>query len=340
MTWSDLVHAASQTTKAAALRAWVDRPFQLASIRLVTLRDRAIGSVLGLALGDALGAPFESLRSDGIPSSVPALRLPWGGLPPGSTTGVTAMARTLAASLARTGDLSAKDLLRRHIEWAAATPAGVDRFTRKVLARASAGGEDAARVVWEERGPEASAGNGSVAYCGPLGVAYAGRPEDLHEAGPALSTITHWDERCRTAVTAVALAVAALVRGEPVDASIQGALIAVEDRPGAEELEFLVDAVGEARAIDGPDRGFCLFAAAAALQAPLRDRTFEGGLLGVVGLGGSTAANAATAGALLGAIEGRSGLPTDWLARLQRHSEIEAEADALAAVAERESDRR
>jgi ADP-ribosylglycohydrolase len=128
------------------------------------------------------------------------------------------------------------------------------------------------------------------------------------------------------------------VRGEPVEASIQGALIAVEDRPGGEELEFLVDAIGESREIDGPDRGFCLFAAGAALQAPLRDRTFEAGLLGVVGLGGDTGANAAAAGALLGAIVGSSGLPGDWLGRLQRRSEIEAEADALGVLAERESD--
>ena len=34
---------------------------------------------------------------------------------------------------------------------------------------------DAARAVWEERGPEVSAGNGSVMYCAPLGAAYANR---------------------------------------------------------------------------------------------------------------------------------------------------------------------
>jgi ADP-ribosyl-[dinitrogen reductase] hydrolase len=304
----------------------------------MSLHDRAIGSVLGLALGDALGAPFESLRSHQIPSPVPALELPWMDLPPGSTTDCTAMARNLVQSLALHGSLVPEDVLRRHIEWATSPASGAGSFTRKVLARAGAGDGDAARGVWEERGPEAAAGNGSVAYCGPLGVGYAGRPDELHEAGPALSAITHWDERCATAVTALTLAVAALVRGEPVEASIQGALIAVEDRPGGEELEFLVDAIGESREIDGPDRGFCLFAAGAALQTPLRDRTFEAGLLGVVGLGGDTGANAAAAGALLGAIVGSSGLPGDWLGRLQRRSEIEAEAEALGVLAERESD--
>ena len=156
----------------------------------------------------------------------------------------------------------------------------------------------------------------------------------------ALSAVTHWDERCGTAVTALTLAVAALVRGEPSDASVQGALIAVEDQPGGEELEFLVDAIGESRAIDGPDQGFCLFAAGAALQAPLRHPTFEAGVLGVIALGGDTGANAAAAGALLGAIAGASGLPGGWLDRLPHRSEIEAEAEALAVLAELESDPR
>jgi ADP-ribosyl-[dinitrogen reductase] hydrolase len=303
----------------------------------MSLHDRAVGSVLGLALGDALGAPFESLRSHQIPASIPALELPRMALPPGSTTEATAMARALIESLILHEGLAPEDVLRRHIEWWIAAPAEVGNYTRRVLARASSGDRGAARAVWEERGPEAAAGNGSVKYCGPLGVGYASRPEELHEAGPALSALTHWDQRCGTAVTALTLAVAALVRGEPAEASIQGALIAVEDRPGGEELEFLVDAIGESRAIDGPDRGFCLFTAGVALQAPLRHRTFEAGLLGVVALGGDTAANAAAAGALLGALAGGSGLPSDWLRRLQNRSGIEAESEAVAVLAELES---
>jgi ADP-ribosylglycohydrolase len=306
----------------------------------MSLHDRAVGSVLGLALGDALGAPFQSLRSHQIPASIPAPEPPGMDQPPGSATEATAMARNLIGSLVRNGRLEPEDVLRRHIEWSARAPGAAGSFTRRVLARASSGGADAARAVWEERGPEASAGNGSVMYCGPLGVGYASRPEELHEAGPALSALTHWDERCGTAVTALTLAVAALVRGEPTDASIQGALIAVEDQPGGEELEFLVDAIGESRAIDGPDRGFCLFAAGAALQAPLRHPTFEAGVFGVVALGGDTGANAAAAGALLGAMAGGSGLPGDRLGRLQDRSGIEAEAEALAVLAQLESEPR
>src|SRR6266480_2298389 len=70
------------------------------------------------------------------------------------------------------------------------------------------------RAVFERRGPEVSAGNGSVMYCGGLGVARARDPERLFAEAPALSRLTHWDERCATACLAVTLALAGLVRGE------------------------------------------------------------------------------------------------------------------------------
>ncbi|MEX0753550.1 MAG: ADP-ribosylglycohydrolase family protein [Actinomycetota bacterium] len=299
-------------------------------------KDRAVGSVLGLALGDALGAPFEFTRADAIPDPVPAFERPWMGFPPGTTTDDTAMARNLTRSLAERAGLDAADVLSRHAGWLRTEPPDVGTLTRQVLSRVQPGlPEDAAaREVWERRGPEVSAGNGSVMYCGPLGVAYAHRPNLLHELAPALSAITHWDERCRTAVTAVTLAAAAFVRGDTVLEAVQGALVAVEDREGAEELEFLVEAAGTQRRIDGPDMGFCLFTAGVAMQAALRDdEDFEASLRRVVALGGDTDTNAAVAGALVGARVGRAGLPAAWLDLLADRAEIESEASALLPLA-------
>ncbi|MGH2539409.1 MAG: ADP-ribosylglycohydrolase family protein, partial [Actinomycetota bacterium] len=80
--------------------------------------DRIAGGILGLALGDALGAPFEFRRAADVPDPLPAFELPWMGRPPGSTTDDTAMARNLWMSLIATGgDLDTDDVLRRHVEW-------------------------------------------------------------------------------------------------------------------------------------------------------------------------------------------------------------------------------
>jgi ADP-ribosyl-[dinitrogen reductase] hydrolase len=299
------------------------------------LQERVVGSVLGAALGDALGAPFEFLRGANVPKPVPALEQPWMHLPPGSTTDDTAMARNLMRSLAERGGFDAEDLVRRHVAWIASDPPDVGALTVRVLRRV-ARGEDAATVareVWEQRGPEVSAGNGSVMYCSPLGLAHANRPGRLLELAPALSLLTHYDGRCRTAVLAVTLSVAALARGESAEKSARAAIGAVAEREGGEELEFLVEAVGSSRPIDGPDQGFCLFTAGVAFQALLRGGDAQTELRRVVSLGGDTDTNAAVAGALLGARDGEAGLPADWLARLCEVDEIRAEALALVPLA-------
>jgi ADP-ribosylglycohydrolase len=301
----------------------------------VDIRDRAVGGVLGLALGDALGAPFECHRSHEIPSPLPAFELPWMGLPPGTTTDDTAMARNLVRSLIDRGGLDVGDVLRRHVEWLRSDPPDVGNLTRRVLTWADEGVADPARRYVEERGPEVSAGNGSVMYCAPLGIALARRPSELLTAAPALSAVTHWDERCGTACLAVTLAIAALVRGEEPRATVVAAVETVLEREGGEELQHLVDDAGRGRPIDGPDMGFALFTAGIALQVTADGAGFEEGLRSVIALGGDTDTNAAVAGALLGALHGRGGLPPAWLERLVDREAIEADAVDLVGLAER-----
>jgi ADP-ribosyl-[dinitrogen reductase] hydrolase len=303
--------------------------------RVTAPRDRIVAGILGLALGDALGAPFELRRMRDVPDPLPAFELPWMGGPPGSTTDDTAMARNLWTSLIATrGELDTDDVLHRHLAWFASSPPGVGTLTRQVLSGWRDGLPDAARDYVARRGPEVSAGNGSVMYCAPLGLAYAWRPSDLLEAAPDLSAITHADERCRTASLAVTLAAAALVRGDDAEAAVHGAVDGVAGREGAEELEHLVGAAGVERPIDGPDRGFVLFTAGVALRLAGEGRAFEPGLREVVALGGDTDSNAAVTGALLGAAHGTASLPAAWLARLADRRSIESEARALAAVVE------
>src|SRR5918992_4811800 len=118
------------------------------------LVDRVGGCVLGLALGDALGAPFEFRRRELIPRPLPQLELPWMGRPPGTTTDDTSMARNLVRSLADQGRFDPDDLVRRHLEWFASDPPDVGALTRRGLTRAARGGPAAAgaREVWGGRG--------------------------------------------------------------------------------------------------------------------------------------------------------------------------------------------
>ena len=227
--------------------------------------------------------------------------------------------------------------MARHLAWFKTDPPDVGNLTRRVLRRVAEGrpADEVARELWERRGPEVSAGNGSVMYCAPLGAAFAHRPEELAEAAPRLSALTHYDPRCRTAVLALTVAAGSLVRGEDPGRACSEAVAAALPLDGGEELEYLVQAVGEARRVDGPDQGFCLFAAAVGLQALVRGGPFDRALSRVVALGGDTDTNGAVAGALLGSAVGRSNLPEAWLARLIDRDAIEHEAQGLVPLAAR-----
>ena len=271
-----------------------------------------------------------------IPDPLPAFELPWHDYPPGTTTDDTGMARNLIRSLVHAGDVDTVDLADRHIEWYRSQPAGIGNLTRRVLERADRTGvlaELAARQLWEQRGPEVSAGNGSVMYCAPLGAFRATRPDLLFEEAPALSAITHWDERCRTACLAVTLAVAALVRGEGHRESVERGVEAVigrrEERSSSTWLPRQVTpgrSMGRIWASRCSPRG-------SGSRWPPMGPSFEEGLRYVVSLGGDTDTNAAVTGALLGALHGREALPSAWLEKLEDRQAIEAEAEALADAA-------
>jgi ADP-ribosylglycohydrolase len=294
-------------------------------------QQRAMGSIVGLAVGDALGAPFEFARGSQIPEPLPAFVLPWKGMPPGTWTDDTAMAMNLWTSLIdHGGALDLGDVMDRHVAWLGTDPPDIGSQTRAALTLAWEGVPEPARTVFERRGPEVSAGNGSVMYCAPLGVVRANEPAMLVDEAPALSRLTHWDGRCQTACLAVTSATAGLVRGEEPEASVRQALELVADREGGEELEFLVGEAGRARPIDGPDLGFALFTAGVALQVAGEGRDYEDGLRHVVGLGGDTDTNASVAGALLGALHGLDGIPQQWLGMLVAGATILQDAAALA----------
>ncbi len=158
----------------------------------------------------------------------------------------------------------------------------------------------------------------------------ANDPGRLHIEAPALSQLTHWDERCRTACLAVTLTTSALIRGVAPRDAVIGSVAACEGLAGAEELEYLVDHAGRERPVDGPEKGFALFAAGIGLQVVGEERGFEEGMRAVTALGGDTAANGAVAGALLGAHHGDGAIPRAWRDRLAEGDAIASEAGALA----------
>jgi ADP-ribosyl-[dinitrogen reductase] hydrolase len=159
---------------------------------------RVVGALVGSAVGDALGAPFEfgppgrfSVR---FPSPARGSKTEMcGGGPwePGEFTDDTQMALLVASSLVDRGGLDEADLCERFRTWAKADPKDVGIQTRAVLG--SGQPWDVAATEHFRRTGRA-AGNGSLMRTTPAAIRFSrdGRGVTM-DAARRISALTHGD---------------------------------------------------------------------------------------------------------------------------------------------------
>jgi ADP-ribosylglycohydrolase len=161
-------------------------------------RDRFRGALLGLAVGDALGAPAEFMTPEQVRDHYGVLVDMVGGgchdVLPGQATDATDMMLALAESLTEKGVFDPEDIVRRYREWFHANPNDVSLTTRTVMLALAAGTpwDLASRRAYEILGFP-TAGNGSVMRCAPIALRYFHDPETRRLVSLRESTITHFD---------------------------------------------------------------------------------------------------------------------------------------------------
>ena len=165
----------------------------------LAILDRAVGAILGMACGDALGAPYEfgpPLGDDAIVAMGGGGAFAW---EPGEWTDDTSMAVPILRAVAEGRDPldeSAQDgIVAEWVAWGNAAP-DVGQQTAAVLTGlqpTAAAARVAAKAVHEARGK--SGGNGSLMRTSPVALAYLGddHPERVARAARALSDLTHFD---------------------------------------------------------------------------------------------------------------------------------------------------
>ncbi|MBK9031823.1 MAG: ADP-ribosylglycohydrolase family protein [Myxococcales bacterium] len=312
-------------------------------------RDRGLGALWGLALGDALGTTLEFTTPPAPPyptlAAGPLDDIVGGGpfdVVPGAVTDDTQLAAAVAQSLiVGDGDLDRSDLAARFVDWSAHA-FDIGGQTGAVLRRLGAGAsvDDAARAVWLERGREA-AGNGGLMRAAPIAVAYCTRPDALVDAALAECGLTHWDPRCRLAQVAYDAALACAVA--PGGAATAAAMLAAA-RAGLDEGAARLDAIGDdrdrvtaahaalAEDLDAAERadpgvtderlhlhrhqGFVRVAFRLAFWHLVHAPDFVTGVIDVVNRGGDADTNGAIVGAMLGARDGLATLPRRWVERV------------------------
>lgn len=302
-----------------------------------SIEDRFQSCLLGLAIGDALGMPFE-----GLPSWVvgPILDEIQGfhesshrGLGAGQWTDDTQMTLCLTRSLVRRGRLEPKDVAREYLGWfQSGDVRGIGTITKSAMARLEAG------AGWEESGTagEYAAGNGTAMRAAPLGLLYHQDLDALQEACALDAEITHKNAEAVAGSRAVAFLVARLVAGgipekELLEETIQfvaGSRVGENLKRSWELLERGANPLQASEALGVGAyvvetvawSSFCFFRAS---------DDFARAVTAAVHGGGDTDTAGAITGAFSGARVGLAGIPAAWKAGVEGQEAIAALAREL-----------
>jgi ADP-ribosylglycohydrolase len=296
--------------------------------------DRRRGTLLGLAVGDALGAAIE-FKPPGTFEPVTGYRAGGPhGLEAGEWTDDTSMALALADSLAEVGwDLD--DQAQRYVRWwrrghysvnggcfdiGITTRAALARFESTSDARSSA------------TKSESASGNGSIMRLAPVPIRFLHLFPDQIAALALLaaesSLPTHASPQCLSACRYFALILAGLIHGNHRDQVLD---------PDWEPLQRLHPAIDEVASGSFRHRsppeivgsGYVVRSLEAALWAFHAAADFREAVLKAVNLGDDADTTGAVCGQLAGAYWGVEGIPPDWLSGLARREELDAAARAI-----------
>ncbi len=278
---------------------------------------RAIATVLGSAVGDALGAPFEfgpeGAFSARFPEPGHGDEMCGGdGWDPGEATDDTQMAVLVGESLLEFDGLELPDMFDRFRRWAAADPKDIGLQTEAVLT----GGDpwDLAAALHFRTNARA-AGNGALMRAATSAVYFASRGRDATmEAARRIAALTHGDPAAweGTAIFHELIRVA-LTGADPL-AALPVTLRAVHPDHRARYATALApdwhpDLATEFNGAVWP----CLGSAVWALRTT---RSYEDAVRAALDLGGDTDTVAAVTGGLAGAVYGPDAIPERWTDRL------------------------
>ena len=300
-----------------------------ASLDASALARTVEGCLLGTAIGDSLGLPFENLSRRSVAKLLrgpleQSLVLGRGLVSDDTELTVMSMQSLLDAG----GNAAAfKNQLASRLQWwLLSLPPGVGGATAQSILKLWLGKEPSRSGVF-------SAGNGAATRTAILGVLLGDEPLRMRDFVRESTRITHSDPRAYEAALAVAVAASCAARlgpSSPREALTQflQAYGVASHGAGAmlHEVALLKRGVQErwtvqqfANALDCRQgvSGYALHTVPVALYAWICHPTdFAAGVEAVVRCGGDTDSTAAIVGALVGAGVGREGIPAHWLEKL------------------------
>ena len=314
-------------------------------------RSKVVGTLLGGAVGDAMGAPFEGLWSHDIPSadSLVSSFHEYHGYPTGQYTDDTQLTIATIQSVVRNGEIVISDIACSIAElWRHHSVIGPGGACTQAAERYLATGDHRNMGA-----PVGQAGNGTAMRTAAIGLWFGDDRQSLVSTVADVSRITHQDPRSIAGGVAIALAANLLACDHTVGASDLCNELAAAIATIDIELSQLMRALPHQ--LDSPD---CKQFIAAAGQ-PLAEfatpiitpfviptvlasiyciiqhrRSWVDAVTSAVQFGGDVDTLGAIVGALSGAIHGVAGIPTKLRSDLQDSDSIHVLANRYHALIE------
>jgi len=310
------------------------------------MKDKYTGCLLGVGVGDALGAAVEFISLDAIrekygPSGIEDFDS-WGGFKAGSYTDDTQMTLATAQGLIQSAEKQNKKgkwkpafwIYKEYLKWLKTQddPAQVRGPGRTCLSALRSG-----KMGTMEEPINNSKGCGGVMRVAPVGLAYKG-PNAFY-IGAKSAAITHGHASGYLSAGFLAELIGYLLKDRGLRESIQRAKQTLILYKGHEET---LDKVNQAvklteshepikQAIGKIGEGWVgEEALAVALYCALKfEDDFSSGVKAAVYHSGDSDSTGAVAGAVLGTKQGGEAIPKHWIKRLENNAEIQGVGEKL-----------
>jgi ADP-ribosyl-[dinitrogen reductase] hydrolase len=288
-------------------------------VRFISGAMRHAGSLIGLAVGDALGAPLEGSQR----SEVWLTQMRPGGRHfrnRGEVTDDTLQAGAVAESLAECGRFDEDDIVKKLSHGYIQRPEWFGPTSTKFFDLILSGTPPHHAALMVQKLNHGSRSNGSVMRGFPIGIFYP--PEYVTEISIRCSAITHYDPIAGHCSAFLNTMVSDMVRG----ASRKAAFRHARSLCIYPEVHTMLGSYDQHESNPSLDSVLCSHAA---LRCFMDTRSFEQAVLSAVNLGGDADTVGACTGALAGAYWGLAAIPERWRGELEGYEGLVRLAERL-----------
>ncbi len=291
-------------------------------------------TLLGLAIGDALGQPFEFCKPelfktenwhgeyrDGIACSVP--------LKAGQYTDDTKMAIQLSLSLTQCKKFDIEDVKDKYVQWIESGDLrGIGVQTANALYKVSQREKNPGKIISRFLNND-KCGNGTIMRIAPLAIFYKNNNKKLFSAATKDAKITHDHIDAIEGNIVLCKLIAAIVNNKDIDKTIESLIKLTSEGNTQCAIEnaynFYKYGCEYKDAIDLGIKGSADETLATALFCFLRYRkSFKEAVVNSILIGGDTDTRAAIVGALSGTYLGKENIPQEYIDGIENSQILQA----------------